>query len=81
MRITCDPQADAMSIKFNNLPYHHTEQVTDLILIGLSENQDLISIELLRLSHCADGIQKIAEKYDIRETMHGKRECNCNEEI
>ncbi len=59
MKITYDKQADAMSIRFNELQHAKTQVVNDLINLDFSADGTLISIELLRASRFSDDVQEI----------------------
>ncbi len=50
MKITYDPKANAMYITFNHQPFHHTQIVSDTMILNMAEDETLIGIELLAVS-------------------------------
>ena len=63
MKIKYDPEADAMRITFNDRPYHRTKQVTDLVMVDVSEDGTPIGIELLRVSWFTDDLDTVIAQY------------------
>lgn len=50
MRITYDPVADAMNIQFQKGTYNTSKKVAEDIIIDMTKNGKLISIEILDVS-------------------------------
>ena len=50
MKITYDPKADAMSIKFQNGKYDVSKEVVEGIIIDYTKSGKVLSIEILDVS-------------------------------
>ncbi len=50
MKISYDPQADAMSIKFQKGKYEISKEIGDGIIIDYTKSGKIISIEILNVS-------------------------------
>jgi len=50
MKITYDPDADAMNIKFQEGKYHISKEIAEGIIIDYTKDGKVISIELLDVS-------------------------------
>jgi len=50
MKITYDPKADAMNIKFQKGKYEISKEVSDGIIVDLTKAGKVISIEILDVS-------------------------------
>jgi len=67
MRITYDPQADALYIQLNAKPLYDTQEVGDSLLVHFNEGGTIAGIELLDVSKHADNVNELTEKYDINK--------------
>ncbi len=50
MKITYDPKADAMNIKFQKGKYHISKEIVGGIIIDYTKDDKVISIEILDVS-------------------------------
>jgi|GEM_PF-286078 uncharacterized protein YuzE len=51
MKISYDPKADAMNIKFQNGKYDISKEISDGIIIDYTKSGKVLSIEILDVSH------------------------------
>lgn len=63
MRITYDPDVDAMYIEFNDKQPEGATPVTGLINLYTTEDDVLVGIELFRVSTYSDSIEALAARF------------------
>lgn len=66
MYIKYDPQANAMRIKLNDLPFHHSHVVNDLMIVDLAEDGTPISVELLAVNRYVDETETVSLKIAVK---------------
>lgn len=69
MRITHDKRGDVMYIQLKDGYTDGARPVHDQINIVFSKEGQIAGIELFDVSKYADGMDEIAEKYDIRKVL------------
>lgn len=73
MRITYDPQADALFIQLNSRPRDGAVPVGDSLIIRYAEDDSIAGIELLDVSKHADNVDELIEKYHIDKVLAAER--------
>lgn len=64
MRITYDPEVDAMYIEFNDKQPDGARKVNDFLYIHSTENDEMVGLELFAVSQYGGSVEALAAQFE-----------------